>query len=179
MRLLDLLDAHGIPYSMMGGMVVPIWGIPRATFDVDLTLSVDDVGLRNFLAAAKRIGFTVDESFEKGFRDVLHGMQKLRVEWWSAAGRRIEVDVFLVTTPYQEAAFARRVRARINAHEMWVLSAADLILHKLLANRPKDLADVQNVLAVQGVPDETYLRAWAGRLGVSERLDEAIARGQE
>ncbi len=222
-RLLALLDAHSIPYFVMGGLAVPIWGIPRATFDVDVTLSIDEHGLTAFLSAAKASGFTIDAArsrpqpeiaasslprrrrrastaplagalrppessrhatilrpagtaFETGFRDVLHGMRKLKIEWWTTAGRRVEVDIFLVTTPFQQAAFARRVRARIEDREMWVLTAADLILHKLLANRPKDLADVQNLLAVQGVPGAQYLRDWAVRLGVADRLDEAIAR---
>lgn len=177
-RLLELLDAHSVPYFVMGGLAVPIWGIPRATFDVDITLSIDERGLTAFLSAAKASGFTIDAPFEKGFRDVLHGMQKLKIEWWTTAGRRVEVDLFLVTTSFQQAAFARRVRARIEDREMWVLTAADLILHKLLANRQKDLADVQNLLAVQGVPDEVHLRAWAARLGITDRLDAAIARSR-
>jgi hypothetical protein len=36
--------------------------------------------------------------------------------------------------------------------------------------------NVQNVLMVQGLPDEPYLRHWARKLGVEERLKEAIAR---
>ena len=174
LRLIELLEDRGIEYMVMGGIAVPIWGIPRATYDVDITLSVDEAGMVAFLDAVKAAGFTVDESFQKGFRDVLHGMEKLAIEWWSQNARRVEVDVFLVTTPYQRAAFSRRVRVRLDNREMWVLSAADLLLHKLVANRLKDLADVQNVLAIQGVPDENYLRDWAGRLGVAARLEEAL-----
>lgn len=174
LRLVEILDAQGIDYLMMGGIAVPIWGIPRATFDVEVTLSVDDAALRRFMAAVVAAGFTIDESFTKGFRNVPHGMEKLRIAWWNDSGRRVEVDVFLVTTPYQVTAFARRVPARIGDHQMYVLSAADLILHELVANRPKDLADIQNVLAIQGVPDETYLRDWAQRLGVTARLEGAI-----
>ena len=57
---------------------------------------------------------------------------------------------------------------------MWVLGPADLILHELVAGRPKDLADVQNVLAVQGPVDASYGREWAARLGVTQRLDAAL-----
>jgi hypothetical protein len=31
---------------------------------------------------------------------------------------------------------------------IWVLSAADLVLHKLVAGRAKELADIQNILAI-------------------------------
>lgn len=66
------------------------------------------------------------------------------------------------------------MRVRIDDREMWVLGPADLILHTLVAGRPKDLADVQNILAVQGHVDPSYLREWSGRLGVTPRLETAL-----
>jgi hypothetical protein len=174
-RLVDLLESQGIPYALMGGIVVSIWGVPRATYDLDLTLEVDSALFERFLQSAKHAGFSVEEPFERGFRDVLAGMQKIRIEWWTKESRRIEVDVFLVTTPYQKAAFARRVRTSIDGRQAWVLGPADLILHKLVASRPKDRADVQNLLLVQGIPDDEYLRSWATRLGVARELEAAIA----
>jgi hypothetical protein len=176
LRLIDLLESNGVPYVVMGGIAVSIWAIPRATFDVDLTLAVDDEGLAGFFRLAKDSGFEVDAPFETGFKDVLAGMEKVRLEWWTAASRRVEVDVFLVTTSYQEAAFGRRVRARIANRHAWVLSPADLILHKLVARRPKDLADVQNILSIQGLSDESYLREWGRRLRVEGELARALAR---
>jgi hypothetical protein len=173
-RLVDLLEAAGVPYVLMGGIVVSIWGVPRATYDLDVTLDADPAKVEAFLKVAKDAGFTVDSPFERGFRDVLSGMEKLRLEWWTSGARRIEVDVFLVTTPYQKAAFERRVRARIDGREAWVLTPADLVLHKLVAGRPKDRADVQNLLMTQGVPEPGHLRSWAQRLGVEAALDAAL-----
>lgn len=176
LRLVDLLESNGVPYVIMGGIAVSIWAIPRATYDVDLTLAVDEPGLNEFFRLAKAVGFDVDAPFETGFRDVLAGMEKVRLDWWTASARRVEVDVFLVTSSFQAAAFARRVRARIDGRETWVLSPPDLILHKLVARRPKDLADVQNLLAIQGMADEPYVREWARRLGVADELARALAR---
>jgi hypothetical protein len=172
--LLDLLESEGIPYAFMGGIVVPVWGIPRATYDVDVTLLADDATLQRFLAAARGKDFTVEPHFETGFRDRLAGMDKLRIERWTPESRRVEVDVFLVTTEYQRAAFERRVQVRIDSRQAWVLGPADLILHKLVAGRPKDLADIQNILAVQGLVDADYLRNWCRRLGVEHRWQEAL-----
>jgi hypothetical protein len=178
LRLCALLERERIPYALMGGIAVPIWGIPRATYDVDVTLSVDGETLGRFIGAAKTAGFAIDPPFEAGFRDRVSGMDKLTIEWWTEDSRRVEVDVFLVTTEYQTAAFPRRVRVRINGTEAWVLTAADLVLHKLLAGRPKDVADVDNILAVQGLPDATYLRSWSERLGVRSALEAAMQRAR-
>jgi hypothetical protein len=56
-----------------------------------------------------------------------------------------------------------------------LVSAEDLILFKLVAARPRDLLDVQDVLFTQGELDEPYLRRWAGPLGVEAKLDEVLA----
>ena len=120
-------------------------------------------------------GFHVDPHFQSGFRDMLEGMEKICIEHWTPEARRIEVDVFLVTTAYQQAAFARRVRVRIDSRQVWILSAADLVLHKLVAGRAKDRADIQNILLIQGVPDSEYLHAWDKRLDVTDALRQAIA----
>ncbi|MFY9345330.1 MAG: DUF6036 family nucleotidyltransferase [Planctomycetota bacterium] len=174
LRLIRLLERDQTPYALMGGIVVPIWGVPRATYDVDVTLLGDAAVVDRFLAAAVADGFVVDPPFTKGFRDRVSGMDKLRIEWWTPESRRVEVDVFLVTTEYQRAAFARRVQARIDHTTAWVIGPADLILHKLVAGRPKDLADIQNVLAVQGSVDAEYVRKWAVRLAVEDRLDTSL-----
>jgi hypothetical protein len=178
LRLIALLEERSTPYALMGGIAVPIWGVPRATYDVDVVLSVDEEGLRAFLARAREHGFQVSSSFDSGFRDILQGMEKVRLEWWTESSRMVEVDVFLVSTSYQKAAFSRRERVRFDRREVWVLSAADLVLHKLVAGRPKDLADVQNILSVQGVIDRPYLLEWGGRLGVSELLRRAMEEAQ-
>jgi hypothetical protein len=170
----EMLAREGIPYAFMGGMVVPIWGIPRATYDVDVTLQADATTVERFLRAAKAQGFTIEPPFETGFRDQLHGMDKLRIDWWTPESRCVEVDVFLVTTEYQRVAFSRRVQVRIDNRLVWAIGPADLILHKLVAGRPKDLADIQNVLAVQGLVDPAHLREWSKRLGVEHRLDESL-----
>lgn len=55
--------------------------------------------------------------------------------------------------------------------ERWTITPEDLILHKLLADRRKDLLDVEEILKIQRGVDLVHLRDWAGRLGIRERVD--------
>jgi hypothetical protein len=55
--------------------------------------------------------------------------------------------------------------------EVWLVSPEDLILLKLLANRPRDIADIGDVFFMQGQLDVTYMKKWAQRLGVADRLE--------
>lgn len=174
-RLVEALDAAAIPYFVMGGLAVTIWGLPRATFDLDLTLLLPVERTPALIAAVEAAGFEVDAPLRAGYRDVLAGMEKSSLAWTTAEGVRVEVDLFFVTTAFQEAAFARRVRVPfVGGRTLWVVTPADLILFKLLAGRAKDLADVQNLLAVQGAPEPGHLRGWAERLGVTARLEAAL-----
>jgi hypothetical protein len=54
------------------------------------------------------------------------------------------------------------------------VTAEDLILLKLLANRPKDRVDVSDILFIQATLDEAYMRRWAATLGVAVELENAL-----
>jgi hypothetical protein len=149
--------------------------VPRATFDVDV-LTTDDVAkLDRFFAACEAKGFEVPVEYRRGWGDRLADLSLLKVRLF-AGGRAVTVDVFVAATPFQKAALDRRCEVTVPSRPapLPVVTAADLLLFKLLARRPKDRLDVQNVLAVQGVPDEPYLREQARRLGIVAELDAAI-----
>lgn len=80
-------------------------------------------------------------------------MRKLRLFWRNADGSSTDLELFLATTDYQKAAFARRTMVDLGSREVWMLSVADSPIHKLVAHRVEDLADVQNILSVQGLAE--------------------------
>jgi hypothetical protein len=165
----------GLPTMIMGGFAVRAVGIPRPTYDADLTIEASENGLAGLFAELERDGFLLPEEFRKGFRDSLLGMAKVKVQKFE--DRHVwDVDLFLAATPYQKAAFSRRQKVLFLGAERWMITPEDLILHKLLANRRKDLLDVEEVLKVQESPDLAYLRDWASCLGFPDRLEESLGR---
>jgi hypothetical protein len=89
-------------------------------------------------------------------------------------GRQVDVDVFLSESEYQDEVLNRRQWSRLNGLEAWLVSPEDLILLKLLANRPRDIADVGDVFFMQGQLDVAYMKTWAPRLGVADRLQPFV-----
>jgi hypothetical protein len=177
--LADLLAAAeeaDLPAALIGGYAVVTWAIPRATLDVDLLLEGDDQRLARCFASLERRGFGIDDSYRKGWRDHVRDMPLVKVQTF-LGGRSVTGDLFLVTTPLQQSAFARTRIIQVPGipRAVRVVSPADLLLFKLLADRRKDRLDVQNILTVQGVPDPGYLREWATKLGLSGRLEAALA----
>jgi hypothetical protein len=56
-----------------------------------------------------------------------------------------------------------------------VVTAEDLLLFKLLADRSKDRMDIEDMLLVCGPLDTAYLRQWAAHLQIADRLERALA----
>lgn len=86
------------------------------------------------------------------------------------------IDLFLVTTDYQRSAFGRRRSAKLSGADVWTIAPEDLILHKLMAARERDLADIGEILAMTRELDLPYLRRWAQALGVTDGLEERLRR---
>jgi hypothetical protein len=49
-----------------------------------------------------------------------------------------------------------------------VLTADDVIVHKLIAGRPRDLSDIESILASGIALDEIYIEHWAEIWDVSD-----------
>ncbi|MDZ7288300.1 MAG: nucleotidyltransferase [candidate division KSB1 bacterium] len=69
---------------------------------------------------------------------------------------------FLLTAPgYEEQIIARAVRRNLNGFSIWVCSAEDLVIQKVIADRKKDWADVEALLIEQcDKLDEAYIENW-------------------
>lgn len=165
-RFFEELD---VPYALMGGVAVGAYGIPRPTHDLDFTISIDRARLPELHEKAEDHGYSVPDSFASGWVDLVADMPLVRVRQW-VEGKAIDVDIFLAESRFQESVMARRVRMELDAATVWLVSAEDLVLLKLIAGRPRDIGDILDVFLAQGELDEDYLRTWAVELGVEQRL---------
>jgi hypothetical protein len=78
---------------------------------------------------------------------------------------RIMVDVFLMAHPQYDEMKARCVRIDDAAGgKLSFISAEDLCLHKLLFGRPKDVTDLEELLARRPAIDLGYVRGWLTRM---------------
>lgn len=172
-ELVRVFDELQIPYALMGGMAVAIHGIPRPTHDLDFTVSLSRDRLHDFYSTVERLGYTLPDAMRTGWVDNVSGMPLIRVQQW-AAGRNIDVDLFLAESKYQETLLTRHQRVIVEGIEAWVVSPEDLIILKLIAGRPRDIGDILDILMAQGSLDASYLRHWSEHFGLTERLDETL-----
>ncbi|HJZ91321.1 MAG TPA: nucleotidyl transferase AbiEii/AbiGii toxin family protein [Gemmataceae bacterium] len=173
-ELTRLFDRLGLAYALMRGLAVRVYGIPRATYDIDFTLAIRREYLEGLYQAVEGLGYTVPEAYASGWVDEVAGMPLVKFRLY-VEDNGIDIDVFLAESPYQHEILARRRREEADGVAVYLVSPEDLILLKLIAGRPRDVADVHNVLFIQGQVDVAYMREWSERLGIADRLAEVLA----
>jgi hypothetical protein len=148
------LEQAGVPYALGGALALGAHGVPRGTLDVDVNVFVDEAQLPRVLERLRDLGIELDleAALARTKRD---GMCVGR---W--AGMRI--DVFVPSIPFSHEAGRTRVRlSDPSGDDVWFLSAEAIAIFKLLFFRPKDLADLERLSAVQGSDlDRAYIRRW-------------------
>lgn len=158
--VLDLIEgiagtfaATGLPYMVIGGQAVLIHGEPRLTRDIDITLGLDVDRFEEVVAAATAAGLVTLVAGEEFTRrtNVLpcrHQTSGLRV------------DLIFSFSPYERQAVARAENVLVGGTAVRFATAEDLIIHKLVAGRPRDVEDVRSVLRRRPDLDEAYLKRW-------------------
>lgn len=163
------LDEAGLAWALIGGCARNAYAEPRATRDVDLVVEVDarrQAKLDAALAARGLVPATRVGESDDAVPDL--------VLYRDPDGRRL--DVLFAHTAFEQSALARRRRLVPFANtEAAVVSAEDLIVYKLLADRPQDRADIVAVvrtLNLQGKPlDWTYVDEWCATWEVGDRFE--------
>jgi hypothetical protein len=172
--LVAILDRMSVKYALMGGLAVRAYSIPRATLDIDVTLSLDRDRLPELYDALEQQDYAVPEPYRSGWVDEVKGMHLVKLKRY-VGGRGIDADLFLAESSYQHELLRRRRLADVEARQLWIAAPEDLVLLKLVSGRPRDLIDVGDVLFTQGQLDVPYMRRWAGKLGIQDDLERALA----
>jgi predicted nucleotidyltransferase len=172
--LVELLERLSIPYAVMGGFAVRSHGVPRPTYDVDVTIALDRVRLPELLEQLRDGDFLVPEAYDRGWVDQVKGMPIVKLQRYIHA-ETLDVDLFLAESDFQSEMMRRRSKLDADGRQTWIVSPEDLVLLKVLAGRPRDLGDVADILFIQSQLDIQYMRHWAAALGISEALENALA----
>lgn len=135
-----VLKAWGAAWCVFGAQAVLVWGRPRLTADVDVTVRLVPEDLDAFVRAMN------GEDFRLRVRTIDDFVQRTRVLPFAHEPTGLALDVVLAGPGLEEQFLSRAVSVDFGGVVVPVISAEDLIVTKVLAGRPKDWEDVRGVL---------------------------------
>ena len=169
-EITTILDQLRVPYMLIGGLAVSLWGEPRATLDVDLSLWVEPANLSSTVSAlCARITALP--------KDPLAFAVETRVLPVSSSGG-VRVDLVFAALDAEKQAIGRGVPKQVGGKTVMVCSVEDLVLMKLISEREKDWEDARRLLrrfrnSIDGVylePRLTQLADALARPGIVDLL---------
>ncbi len=126
---------HEVKYLVIGGIASVLYGVPRATFDLDILIDATPPNACRFLDALleARLGMAA-----------LTTPDELLAQEITIFKERVRIDVQTSTPGLRfEDAWHRRETMEYQGQPFHVVSRADLIASKRAAGRKVDLGDVR------------------------------------
>jgi len=167
------LDAAGLAYLITGSIAAGLYGQPRTTRDIDIVAvlypahasRLVDLFGSEFICDAEVIRAAIER---RGMFSVVHREALQKVDFIVREDRDYEIEKF-----------ERRRLVEVDGQPMWIISAEDLVLSKLVwakdSRSELQFRDVRSIIALQPGLDWAYLERWAVRLTVVASLTELRA----
>ena len=134
--MLSALSEEKAKFLIVGAYALAVYGLPRATGDIDLLVGTDPGNSKKVYQALKRFGAPLANVKPDTFTQD-HVVFQIGV-----APSRIDLLTTITGVPFS-AAWAHRQMTDVEGMKLPVLSLDDLILNKTATGRPKDIGDLE------------------------------------
>ncbi len=153
-RISKELDNEHIPYMVIGGQAVLLYGEPRLTRDIDIILGIGPDRYEKVLKLCKKLRLKIIVGNLERF---VHKTYLLPVID-SKSG--IRIDFIFSVSEYEREAIGNAVQISIDKTIVKFASLEDLIIHKIIAGRARDIEDVKDVMKKNRNFDVKYIKKW-------------------
>jgi len=175
-KIAQCLDENGIAYMVIGGQAVLLYGTPRLTRDIDITLGVDTDKFLSIQGICNELGLKI---LPENPQDFAAETKVLPAE---EPNSRIRVDFIFSFTPYETQAISRTKEVLMDGYPVRFASCEDVIIHKMIAARAVDEEDVKNILIKnRDSLDFEYINKWLSEFreipeykGILEKFDSLL-----
>jgi hypothetical protein len=150
---------------VIGGQAVLYYGEPRLTKDIDITL-----------------GITVEESIQV-FKIIKSLKLRIITKQPLAFARRtmilpvqekstgIRIDFIFSFSPYERQAIRNAKTVKIRGVAVKIASLEDVVVHKIIAGRARDIDDVKSIILKNRKYNQPYIIRWL------KKFDRALGGG--
>lgn len=168
-KVVGVLEKEKIDYCLFGGLAMQVYKRIRATKDVDLIVSVASERIPELFNKLEKQNFKFDSKRGVIKINIFELMRFSHID--EDTGLEIFIDLVTGTTEFFKKIFNRKIKTEFLSMEVNVASLEDIILLKLLADRPIDVVDTQDLLEenINSI-DKNYINSWAKKLNVQSKL---------
>jgi hypothetical protein len=171
-RVTSALDANEIPYMLTGSLASSMYGIPRATNDIDIVIAPSREQLLSIVQLFKRVGLTVAPEA------AMSALQRRTSFNVIDFPRGLKVDLIVrKDRDFSVAEFDRRETHEVEGMRLTIATPEDVLLAKLewakIGDSERQLTDAAGIVTVQGESlDMTYIERWVRELGLEHQWAE-------
>lgn len=148
-NLFSSLNKKKVRYLVAGGIAVNLYGIERATADIDLVVDLEESNLTRFIKIVKELGFRpkipvrFEDFIKKENREEWINQKRMKVfSVFDPKNSYFLLDIF-VDTPFDfNKVYKEREKMKFENIIISVVPMKELIKMKEKAGRPQDRADV-------------------------------------
>ena len=158
------LEKNGIAYMIIGGQAVLLYGEPRLTKDIDVTIDMKPDDVSDITNVVNDLGYEMLVDSPETF------VSKTSVLPCLEPITGIRIDFIFSFSAYEKQALKRVKRVHIGKAQVCFASVEDMVIHKIVAGRPRDIEDVKIMMIKEHIIDVDYIRRWL------EQFDRALSR---
>lgn len=164
------LEKLHIPYMLTGGMAMFQYSNYRMTADIDIVVELQSRHGQMLIS-------NLEPDYYVPHNAIMRAIESERMFNVIHQETAFKVDCVLrKSTPFQKIAFERRQEVDFHGKEVFIITAEDLIISKLLwaadSKSEKQLTDVKNLLRTP--LDVNYIESWVDKLGVKESHEQCL-----
>ena len=153
-KIANELNTHNITYMVIGGQAVLLYGEPRLTRDIDITLGVGVRELNKLKETISSLGLKILVERDEEF--VERNMVLPTLDEKSG----IRVDFIFSFSLYERQAIERAKDIKLGRSMVRFASLEDVVIHKVIAGRARDLEDIKSILLKNQKYDSDYIEKW-------------------
>jgi hypothetical protein len=177
LRLIDILEATGVQYMLVGSYSSNYYGRPRSTKDADFVVIITPDQLN---AVARALGGDFQLDHQMSFETVTMTTRYII----NHPATAFTIELFVLTgDAHDQERFRRRQHVDFEGRAAWLPTAEDVVVTKLRwskgGKRSKDIDDIAQLLAVRGSKlDLAYIRPWCDQHGTRSLFEQLLVESR-